>query len=389
MNEEVSQDNSKKSQKSYFWLVTSNDQHGPKPELLLQVMEEALPKNPRKKTVSMATARVNVIERSMTSAGSTVEAIAAADVGIIFWPDYYSRGGWGMQLLGPGEALGFASKLDALEYLLSRPKPQKDQKHMLVALSFTSQGGGDGEWEPMENHHTVPVELKGDFNADRWGHDYKALLAHQSEMVDVKEFEINYEAKGVSGHREQETQALAALMPLRNAVKVEEILNEGRGGQAAIEPVIASTDVDDLLAEGKWKTHFLLSFLMDDLSPLVFRSKWASQRDRPRADARGFVPLIQHPEHPSFPSGHAFEAWLAGLFLCEVVSGHKDKDKLQKSIRQAAACVGLNREIAGVHFASDTKGGQVLAEALFEEAKRGSNGERLQKLIKAAQAEWR
>jgi acid phosphatase (class A) len=77
-----------------------------------------------------------------------------------------------------------------------------------------------------------------------------------------------------------------------------------------------------------------------------------------------FLPDGTFPMHPSFPSGHSTQAHLIVNVLAAVFGAAKAEEKA----RAAAWEIGKNREIAGLHYPSDTQGGRYLADVLIDEA---------------------
>ena len=77
-----------------------------------------------------------------------------------------------------------------------------------------------------------------------------------------------------------------------------------------------------------------------------------------------FLPDGTFPMHPSFPSGHSTQAHLIVNVLASVFGAAKAEAKA----RNAAWEVGRNREIAGLHYPSDTEGGRYMADVLIAEA---------------------
>ncbi len=117
--------------------------------------------------------------------------------------------------------------------------------------------------------------------------------------------------------------------------------------------------------------------------------KWRFQRARPAQRYPAVLPLIPTPPHPSFPSGHATQANLVAL-LVGMALGDGDGDPgkaLHPVLTALADRIGRNREIAGVHFASDTEAGKTLAEdmATFVKAQALPL---LQGLMADARKEW-
>ena len=83
--------------------------------------------------------------------------------------------------------------------------------------------------------------------------------------------------------------------------------------------------------------------------------------DRPRAQQLqpALMPMLPMPGHPSYPSGHMAIARLLSLVASEVLPDAK------KPLLALAERVGQNREIAGLHYPSDTDAGRELADKAF------------------------
>jgi hypothetical protein len=82
------------------------------------------------------------------------------------------------------------------------------------------------------------------------------------------------------------------------------------------------------------------------------------KRGRPQQVFPGLVPLIPSPGHPSWPSGHALESHMIALALKDIVPAEGTR---HAALERLADRIGKNREIAGVHFASDTRAGKEMA----------------------------
>jgi len=87
--------------------------------------------------------------------------------------------------------------------------------------------------------------------------------------------------------------------------------------------------------------------------------KFIFKRGRPQQVFPGLVPLVPSPWHASYPSGHSLQSHLTALGLGEVMPGAKN------ALVALARRIGENREVAGVHFQSDTVAGRNIAEAVF------------------------
>jgi hypothetical protein len=87
------------------------------------------------------------------------------------------------------------------------------------------------------------------------------------------------------------------------------------------------------------------------------------------------MPPFGVPGHASYPSGHSTEAHLIALCLEQVMPPEitvptftDGTEVLQhdRPLRRIAARIARNREIAGMHFRSDTEVGEKLATKSFE-----------------------
>jgi membrane-associated phospholipid phosphatase len=100
--------------------------------------------------------------------------------------------------------------------------------------------------------------------------------------------------------------------------------------------------------------------------------KWTFQRARPAQVYPALVPVIATPPHASYPSNHALQSRLAALALSEIfpaVQGDAAATALHEAHRLPlllmADRIAENREVAGVHFPSDSQEGKDLADRLL------------------------
>jgi hypothetical protein len=92
------------------------------------------------------------------------------------------------------------------------------------------------------------------------------------------------------------------------------------------------------------------------IEPFLLAAKYRFMRARPSKIDDRLQPLFEVPGHPSYPSGHAAQGFLCG----EILAWHRpEKSEL---CREAGVSMGLGREVAGLHFPSDTVAGRHLAE---------------------------
>ena len=101
---------------------------------------------------------------------------------------------------------------------------------------------------------------------------------------------------------------------------------------------------------------------------------------RPSQVSPAILPWLDPPAHASFPSGHALEGRLMSHVLADVVP------EAEKALMALSKRVGENREIAGLHYSSDTLGGFDIARQAFPLLKSCAS---YKKTRKAAKKEWK
>jgi membrane-associated phospholipid phosphatase len=79
-------------------------------------------------------------------------------------------------------------------------------------------------------------------------------------------------------------------------------------------------------------------------------------------------PRILNPGHPSYPSGHATEAFACATTLVSLLPVDPLLSTRAALIFKAAYQIAKNREIAGVHFASDSVAGMMLGNWVAQKA---------------------
>jgi hypothetical protein len=117
--------------------------------------------------------------------------------------------------------------------------------------------------------------------------------------------------------------------------------------QAGIDPVT------------KPLTILLMKEAVNEVGFYILREKWRIQRARPYDLDPTLTPSVPPPRHSSYPSGHGGQSWAVALLLSEIDPTHKNL------WLDTARSIGHYREIAGVHFPTDTKAGQLVAEQVM------------------------
>jgi hypothetical protein len=132
---------------------------------------------------------------------------------------------------------------------------------------------------------------------------------------------------------------------------------------AAIHPILDAFGIRYTSSEVEARA--LVETIGQNIDQPVFKAKAEFGRGRPRMMCQDLTPMLEppdslHPAHGSYPSAHAATAHCWAMLL-GVLSG--DAAKAKKAVK-AAEQVARNREIAGVHFPSDTVAGRALGEAI-------------------------
>jgi len=128
------------------------------------------------------------------------------------------------------------------------------------------------------------------------------------------------------------------------------------------------------------RTRALLAHVEQDASLAVFHAKRQFQRARPHQLEPRLHPCIAVPGHPAYPSGHALQGYLVARVLSLILP------EAREALMNAGVLIGREREIAGLHYPSDSTASRALGQALF--AGLQTNAAFLAE-VEAARAEWR
>lgn len=219
---------------------------------------------------------------------------------------------------------------------------------------------------------TRPLEEAciGDFKEEDWREEfrYKHKQKVNHGLFDHCKLKLKPPADYVIGLDERaELKRLSALRPLHR----HQIYAEAHSGVDAVRPVLEAAG---WIADGQPMTRRMLQIkqlrqlLLDAVQLSVFKLKFDHCRARPWSVHPDLPCLFSdrnhryYPGHPSFPSGHATVAHVFARFIASV-DPSQDLGTLQDVARQVA----LRREIAGVHFRSDSLAGEDLAKQIAEQ----------------------
>jgi len=124
---------------------------------------------------------------------------------------------------------------------------------------------------------------------------------------------------------------------------------------------------------------------------------YKGRRNRPRQSqlCPALLPPIPMPGHASWPSGHATQAWLKALCIEHVLQGvlsgtltTGDLGAVSSNLRTLAIRVARNREIAGLHYPTDSAAGRRLAATIAPVLTGMGATTWFGKAVAAAKTEW-
>jgi membrane-associated phospholipid phosphatase len=101
--------------------------------------------------------------------------------------------------------------------------------------------------------------------------------------------------------------------------------------------------------------------------------KHVFRRPRPSWECPALLPPIPVPGHSAYPSGHATQAHLMTACMEHVLAivtpalPSAETTAVAETLKALARRVARNREIAGLHYPSDSAAGAALAAAVFAE----------------------
>lgn len=104
----------------------------------------------------------------------------------------------------------------------------------------------------------------------------------------------------------------------------------------------------------------VLAYSWEDLTTLIMAEKKLYDRPRPHILKADIAPVIGVPHHPAYPSGHSAQAHFLAYVLSELHPESRD------AYVARANEIAHHREVAGLHYPSDSAAGALLAKQYFD-----------------------
>ncbi len=133
---------------------------------------------------------------------------------------------------------------------------------------------------------------------------------------------------------------------------------------------------EGLVAANNTKLINLFEIIAIDHEHFILERKKHFSRPRPSQLSSELKLVLPNPQHPSYPSGHASQAYMIALVLSDFDPAHADVYK------QFAIDIAHRREIAGFHYPSDSVAGRKLAVDIFARLRENEDFEKRYKQAK-------
>lgn len=153
----------------------------------------------------------------------------------------------------------------------------------------------------------------------------------------------------------KEAKLLLKMKSMRTSLRIQEIVSQN------INPIPLFWECAGIAENDhpEFTSHFYN--LISDVEIVVLALKRKFNRPRPSAVLPALDPVVPVPWHTSYPSGHATQSTVIAGLLSRL------KPSSSESLANLALRVGVNREVAGLHYPSDTLAGIALGRWLSNE----------------------
>ncbi len=215
-------------------------------------------------------------------------------------------------------------------------------------------------------------------NTMRLGDQYRAFLDDPARVIGANEKRIglpDFPANS-SLRTEAELALLHEYVALRTPERVAQILAEREADGIKVGPEVITKYMSDPRYAMTGKA---ISQLLDEINPVVMRVKNKLDRVRAHKLDPTLTTAIDVPEHGAYPSGHSTQAHAIAFLLTAMAPDR------QAELESDALRVAVNREIAGVHYPSDSAAGRLLARQIVDLMLGNSE---FAALVESAKREW-
>ncbi len=186
---------------------------------------------------------------------------------------------------------------------------------------------------------------------DRWGDIFLNEIKSGPRLLRGVTFEVVEPPANSSDETKQE---LAFLQELVKSSRDDDTLSRiyYENKEASIHGAFVK---EGLLSEENELLFELMNTVYKEHGYFILERKKHFSRPRPTQLDQSLVLVIDNPMHAAYPSGHASQSYMMALILSDFDPEHTDVYK------QFAIDIAHRREIAGVHYPSDSVAGRQLA----------------------------
>ncbi len=197
----------------------------------------------------------------------------------------------------------------------------------------------------------------GNFPEEAWGARYLKDLPQASAFVESQYSSLDLEPppEDDSETTASEIEHLNQLSKTRHSKDIILIHKEN------FDPLKRFFEVLGVTRKDTPKLNTLVDRIAETsyLPILYFKDKFS--RIRPYQLDTNLITVITGPPHPSYPSGHATQGYLVASIIADLFP---EGDPLKDQVMKLGQGIGTRREVAGVHYPSDTAAGIALAKQL-------------------------
>jgi len=213
--------------------------------------------------------------------------------------------------------------------------------------------------DALKKHTKNPEDLLRFSNTGKWDTEFLGL-ANRTPTI-LKDWESRIAILPPPANSSKETSieigVLINYKNLRTPAKIAEINNE-----LDINTIeIGGRAMRDYFNFSKYpETALLFANTYTDLNIIIMKLKKKYDRVRPSVLNPEVEPIIPDLAHPAYPSGYSTQTYFMAYMLAEILPEKKDE------LLAEAERISRNREIAGVHYPSDTEAGKLLARQFLD-----------------------
>ncbi len=228
------------------------------------------------------------------------------------------------------------------------------EKYNVETLKFDS-GPAKSPLEHILNNTELSSKT---FPYEDWGTEF---IEYYELGPSLLPRDLKFDVALFPGNSTQKTvEELLYLRELAKTKRDEETVQKIKDEAKLGGPALAFDRSNLFLASGNKDTEELLNAASEDLRFFVLKKKKEFARLRPSMLDEGLELVVDNPPYSAYPSGHAAQGHMTGLLLAMI------DEKNANAYKSLGYDIGHRREIAGIHFPSDSAAGRQLAEDVLK-----------------------